>query len=104
MGISFRELDLWTAKERTELLKCVAVLPDARRVAWSLPECALQALACAERGRHGQYRLRHGVRDMEAGQILFSAGLVEARGPYLGSFGMSVRKHAVALLLERDGY
>jgi len=97
-----RTLELWTARERRELLKSVATLPDARRVARSLPECALHALANAERGKHGQFRLRHGVRDMEAGQILFSAGLVEARGPYLGNFGMSVRKHAIALLAERE--
>jgi hypothetical protein len=93
----------WSARERVELLKSMANLPDPRRVAWSLPECALHALANAERGQHGQFRLRHGVRDMEAGQILFLSGLVEARGPYLGNFGMSVRKHAIALLFERDG-
>jgi len=98
-----RSLEIWTAKEREELLKSIAVLPDPRGVAWRLPECALYALANAERGNHGQFRLRHGVRDMEAGHILFRAGLVEARGPYLGNFGMAVRKHAITLLLERDG-
>lgn len=96
-------LDFLDERERAELLQHIATLPYPRGIAWSLPECALYALSLAERGRHGQYRLRHGVRDMEAGQILFSAGLVEARGPYLSNFGMAVRKHAVALLLERDG-
>lgn len=97
-----RSFEIWTAKERVELLKTVAILPSPKRVAWSLPECALFALALAEQGRNGAYRLRHGVRDMEAGEILFSAGLVEARGPYLGNFGMVVRKHAIALLAERE--
>jgi hypothetical protein len=98
-----RSLEIWTTKERAELLKSIAKLPDPRRVAWSLPEHALYALVNAEQGRTGQYRLRHGVRDMAAGEELFRAGLVEARGPYIGNFGMAVRKHAIALLLERDG-
>lgn len=98
-----KSLGIWTEAERAKLLAVVAKLPDPRRVAWSLPEHALYALANAERGRHGQYRLRCGVRDMDAGHILFRAGLVEARGPYLGNFGMSVRRHAIAMLLERDG-
>ena len=93
----------FTIGEAIEARQVFAQLPNAKRVAWSLPECALQALAHAERGRNGDYRLRHGVRDMEAGEILFIAGLVEARGPYLGNFGIKVRKEAVALLLERDG-
>jgi hypothetical protein len=103
MSCHFDVQELWTVAERERLARHIAVLPDPRQVAWSLPECALYALANAERGAHGQYRLRYGVRDMDAGQILFSAGLVEARGPYLGNFGMAVRKHAIALLLERDG-
>lgn len=96
------EPDFWSAKERARLLQYVAVLPSPKRVAWSLPECALQALVHAEKGRNGDYRLRHGVRDMEAGDILFRAGLVEAGGPYLGNFGMKVRKEAIALLAERE--
>lgn len=96
-------LDFVDDVERQRLLMSFARLPDPRGVAWRLPECALYALANAERGEHGQYRLRYGVRDMEAGQILFRAGLVEARGPYLGNFGMEVRKHAIALLREWDG-
>lgn len=95
-------LDFWTEKERARLVQSIAVLPDPRGVAWHLPECALQALACAERGQNGQFRLRYGVREMEAGEILFRAGLVEAGGRYLGNFGMLVRKHAIALLFERD--
>lgn len=95
-------LDSWTEKERARLIQHIAVLPDPRDVAWHLPECALQALVHAERGRNGEYRLRHGVRDMEAGEILFRAGLVEARGPYLGNFGMQVRREAIALLNERE--
>lgn len=95
--------ELWQQAEREELRKVIAVLPDPRRVAWSLPEHALYALANAEQGFGGQYRLRYGVREMAAGEELFRAGIVEARGPYIGSFGMAVRKHAIALLLERDG-
>ena len=97
-----RTVEIWSEAERKRLLASVAILPCPKRVAWSLPEHALYALANAERGAHGQYRLRYGVRDMDAGHILFSAGLVEARGPYLGNFGVAVRKHAIALLLERD--
>lgn len=97
-----KSLGIWTAAERERLLQSVAKLPHPKQVAWSLPEHALYALANAEQGRTGQYRLRQGVRDMAAGEELFRAGLVEARGPYIGNFGMAVRKHAIALLLERD--
>lgn len=98
-----RELLMCTAPDRARMLQSFAQLPDPRRVAWSLPECALYALSLAEQSRTGEFRLRSGVRDMEAGQILFAAGLVEARGPYLSNFGRVVRKFAIALLFERDG-
>lgn len=91
-------LDFVDECAHADLLWHIAVLPGAKRVAWSLPECALQALALAQRGQDGRYRLRLGVRDMEAGQVLFSAGLVEARGPYLTNFGMAVRRHAITMI------
>lgn len=97
-----RSIELWTDGERRRLLQSMAVLPDPKHVALSLPECALLALKHAEQGHWGQYRLRHGVRDMEAGQILFRAGCVEARGPYVGNFGMKVRREAISLLAERE--
>jgi hypothetical protein len=102
MTAPFDVQELWTVAERQRLMGYIAVLPCPRRVAESLPECALMALIHAERGNHGQYRLRYGVRDMDAGQILFSAGLVEARGPYLGNFGMEVRRHAIIMRAEGE--
>lgn len=97
-----KSLGIWTEAERERLMKTIAVLPHPKQVAWSLPEHALYALANAEQGRNGQFRLRHGVRGMAAGDELFRAGLAEAGGPYIGSFGMLVRREAIALLLERD--
>lgn len=91
----------FTQDQEAEFVSCFASLPSPARVAMSLPECALMALIHAEQGMHGQFRLRHGVRHMEAGQILFSAGLVEAGGPYLGNFGMRVRREAI--LMSQEG-
>jgi hypothetical protein len=88
--------------EEIGMLSCIADLPSPRAVAWSLPECALQALKNAEPAGGGTWRLRDGVRDMRAGQLLFRAGCVEARGPYLGAFGMKVRRAAIELLAERE--
>jgi hypothetical protein len=92
----------FTRDDEMEMLSCIAMLPDPRDVAYSLPLCALEALAHAEPCGSGQYRLRHGVRNMDAGHILFSAGLVVARGREIGNFGMKVRAHAIAMLAERE--
>lgn len=89
--------------EEIGMLSCIADLPCPREVAWSLPLCALEALRHAEPIGAGEFRLRDGVREMEAGQILFSAGLVEAGGGRrIGNFGMKVRREAIALLAERE--
>jgi hypothetical protein len=88
--------------EEMEMLAVIADLPDPERYAWLLPPHALHALANAVQGRNGQFKLRDGVRDMAAGDLLFRAGLVEAGGPYLSNFAMFVRKHAIVLLAERE--
>lgn len=97
-----KTMEVFTEAERRRLLEYIADLPNPRRMAEYLPECALQALINAERGQWGQYRLRHGVRDMEAGIILFRNGCVEARGPYIGPYGMAVRRQAIIMRAEGE--
>ena len=78
---------------------CIAQLPPPENVARYLPTEALMALAAAVQVRDG-YKLRDGVRESAMGAELFASGCVEARGPYLGAYGMKVRKVAMRILME----
>lgn len=66
--------------------------PPPLSVAYSLPSHAIAALLHAQKGKNGDLFLRPGVRDLDAGQVLFSAGCVEAGGSCLGGFGLKVRR------------
>lgn len=97
-----RSLGAWTEEERARLLKSVARLPNPRGMAWRLSDEAFRALVEAEQTRTGEYQLREGHRHSAVATTLMRAGMVEVRGRYLGSFGIAVRKQALALIREGE--
>ena len=96
-----RTLELWTEAQRRELLKHVAVLPCPIRVAESLSEASLLALINALSDRHGGYRLPASERGTKTWRQLVAAGIVEGGWGGIGTFGMRVRR--VALAMKRRG-
>ena len=92
---STRTLEIWTERQRRELLKHVAVLPCPIRVAESLSHASLNALIHALSDRHGGYRLPANQRDTRAWKQLVAAGLVESGFGGIGTFGMHVRRVAI---------
>lgn len=102
MSSKIREMEQWTEAQRRQLLESVARLPYAPGVAMRLSPAAFRALVDAEKTRTGEFRLIDGVRHTAAGAELFRAGLVEARGPYLGNFGALVREEAMAMVAKGE--
>lgn len=100
---TFRTVEIWSEAERARLLGYIAELPDPRRVAESLSFASLTALKNAERDRLGGYRLPNSQRGSRAWKQLVAAGLVESGWGGVGNFGLVVRRHAIDVLLERDG-
>ena len=70
-------------------------LPTPRAVFLDLSLAELELLISAIKGRDGGFYLPHGTRDTETGRSLFLRGLVGARTPYLGVFGMKVRRYCI---------
>lgn len=99
---SNRTIEIWTAKERAQLLRSIAVLPDPYRTAESLSVASLIALADAVRDRLGGYKLPRSERDTRACKQLVAAGIVESGWGGIGTFGMLVRREAIAMLDERE--
>ena len=89
--------ELWRQAEREELRKVIAVLPCPIRVAESLSITSLHALINAISDRHGGYRLPANLRDTKAWKQLVAAGIVESGWGGIGTFGMRVRKVAIAM-------
>ncbi len=93
--------ELWKQAEREELRKVIAVLPDPKRVAESLREASLLALINAERTKFGDYMLLPSQRRGATARELVEAGVVEVGGVFIGTFGMKVRREAIAM--QREG-
>lgn len=102
MGNNHRILEKWEAEEREELLRHISILPCPIRVAESLDVESLLALVNAQRDRLGGYKLPQSQRGTRAWKELVAAGIVEGGWGGVGSFGMKVRKVAIAMKNRGD--